>query len=109
MKFYPAELFVRSLKLTVSLLKTSLNAKCARRRGESAVLCKNEHAAQARTWWHVRSAHAGGFGRRIKNIRFSQDSMKMCTVRRQELSFLNVHRTEARAPFCRPLMVLMTT
>ena len=50
--------------------KSSLKAKCARRRGESAALFKNEHAAQERARWHVRSGHAG-FGRRTKNICFS--------------------------------------
>ena len=48
--------------------KSSLKAKCARRRGESAVWWfKNEHAAQARARWHVRSGRAG-LGRRTKNI-----------------------------------------
>ena len=50
--------------------KSRLKAKCARRRGESAALFKNEHAAQARARWHVRSGRAG-FGRRTKNIGLS--------------------------------------
>ena len=75
---------------------------------EAGRVCKNEHAAQARAWWHVRSGHAR-LGRRTKNIVFSQESMKMRTARRRELSFQNAHRAQARAPFCQPLMVLMTT
>ncbi len=47
-----------------------LKAKCARRRGKSDVLFKNEHDAQARARWHVRSRHAG-LGRRTKNFGFS--------------------------------------
>ena len=50
-------------------LKSRLKAKCARRRGESTVLFKNEHAAQARARWHVRGGRAG-LGRRTKNIGF---------------------------------------
>ena len=44
-------------------------AKCARRRGESDVLFKSEHAAQARARWHVRNRQAG-LGRRTKTLVF---------------------------------------
>ena len=67
MKVYHIELLERCWKLTVSLFKSRLKTKGARRRSESAVLLKNEHAAQARARWHVRSGHAG-LGRRTKNI-----------------------------------------
>ena len=50
--------------------KSRLKAKCARRRGESAALFKNEHAAQARARWHVSGGRAG-LGRRTKHIGFS--------------------------------------
>ena len=88
--------------------KSRLKAKCARRRGESAVLFKNEHAAQARARWHVRSGRAEP-GRRTKNIGFSKVNVKMRTARRRELIFQNAHRAQARAQFCRPKMVLTTT
>ena len=38
--------------------KNRLKAKCSRRRGESTVLFKDEHAAQARARWHVRGGRA---------------------------------------------------
>ncbi len=67
-----------------------MQSKCARRRGESTVLFKTEHAAQARARLHVRGGRAG-FGRRSKHIVF---------LRKRE----NVHRTQARANFskCAP-------
>ena len=61
-----------------------MKAKCARCRGESDVLFKNEHGAQARARWHVRSRHAG-LGRHTKNIGF-------CIGERE-----NAHRAQARA------------
>ncbi len=70
MKVYPVEFLERCLKLQYSCSRNSLKAKCARHRGESVVLFKNEHAAQARARWHVRNRHAG-LGRRAKNISFS--------------------------------------
>ena len=97
MKVYPVEFLERCLK-----------AKCARHRSESDVLFKNEHDAQARARWHVRSGHAR-LKRHTKNICFSQVSVKMRTARRRELIFQNAHRAQARAPFCQPQMVLMTT
>ena len=100
-----------------------MKAKCARRRGESDVLFKNEHAAQARARWHVRSRHAG-LGRRTKNISFcigrhenahrvqARAHFSKCAPRAGESSVLptrvgahdlaskeNEHRAEARAPF----------
>ena len=69
-----------------------MKAKCARRRGESTVLFKNEHAAQANARWHIRSGHAG-LGRRTTNIVFV--FIGECK---------NVHRVQARAHFskCTP-------
>ena len=100
-----------------------MKATCARRRGESAVLFKNEHAAQARARWHVRSGRAG-LGRRTKNISFfiedrenahpahARAHFSKCAPRAGESSILstqdgahdhvskqNEHRAEAGAPF----------
>ena len=103
--------------------RASLKAQCARHRGESAVLFKNGHAAQARARWHVRSGHAG-LGRRTKNIWFFKGKhekahraqerahFSKCAPRSGESSILptqdgahdhvskqNEHRAEAGAPF----------
>jgi hypothetical protein len=71
-------------------------------------LFKNEHAVQARAQWQVRGGRAE-LGRRAKNIGFSQASVKLRTARRRELMFQNAHRAQARAQFCRPKMMLMTS
>ena len=71
--------------------KSRLKTKCTRRRGESAVLFKNEHAVQARARWHVRRGRAG-LGRRSKNIRFSLVSVKTRAAHKRELIFQNAHR-----------------
>ncbi len=55
---------------TINRFKSRLKAKCALRRGESTVLFKNEHVAQARARWHVRGGRAE-LGRCTKNIGFS--------------------------------------
>ena len=103
--------------------KSRLKAKCARRRGESAFLFKNEHAAQARARWHVRGGRAG-LGRRTKNIGFgigerenahcaqARARFSKCAPRAGESSILstqdgahdhvskqNEHRAAAGAPF----------
>ena len=103
--------------------RAGLKTKCARRRGESAVLFKNEHAAQARARWHVRGGRAG-LGRRTKNIVFfigerenahrapARAHFSKCAPRAGESSILptpdgahnhvskqNEHRAEAGAPF----------
>ncbi len=100
-----------------------MKAKCARRRGESAVLFNNEHAAQARARWHVRSSHAG-LGRRTNKHSFfigkhenahhaqARAQLSKCAPRKGESSILptpdgahdhvskqNEHRAEAGAPF----------
>ena len=71
--------------------RAGLKTKCARRRCESAALFKNDHAAQARARWHVRSRHAG-LGRRTKNHLFFTGMHE------------NAHRAQARAQFskCAP-------
>ena len=66
----PLERCMDGIIAALRRLKSRLKAKCARRRRESAALFKNEHAAQARARWHVRSGRAG-FGRRTKNINLS--------------------------------------
>ncbi len=100
-----------------------MEAKCSRRRSESTVLFKSEHAAQARARWHVRSGHAG-LGRRTKNIGFcmgkrenaqhaqARAHFSKCVPRASESSTLptqdgahdhvskqNEHRAEAGTPF----------
>ena len=67
-------------------LKSSLQAKCARRRHESATFFKNEHAAQARAQWQVRGGCAG-LQRCTENACFSQVNVKIRTARRRELNF----------------------
>ena len=52
-------------------LKSRLKAKCARPRGESAVLFKKQHSTQAKARWHVRDRHTD-LRRRSKNIGFTQ-------------------------------------
>ena len=58
----PLERCVDGIIAALNRLESRLKAKCARRRCESAVLFKNEHAAQARVQWQVRGGRAGPGG-----------------------------------------------